>query len=418
MKLLVLGLNHETAPIAVREKMAFPAQDLADALGDLLGAGVASEAVIVSTCNRTELYCNSETPDAACDWLADFHQFPRAQLRPYLYQLEAEAAARHAYRVACGLDSMVLGETQILGQLKDAVRVAQSADALGTLLNYVFQNAFAVAKTVRSQTAIGANSISMAAAAVRLAEQIFPSIEELNVLFVGAGEMIELVATHYAAHHPAKMSITNRTLARAQDLASRFPADSFALDELGARLHQYDVVITSTGSPNTLIDKNMMDKALKMRRFRPVFMLDLAVPRDIAAEVGELDDVFLYTVDDLASVVEAGKDARRLAALEAEGLIARAIVEFQDWQSLRDIVPVIRALRDEGEKIRLQALKVAEKQLARGEDPQKIIENLSQQLSNKFLHAPSQALHKAPPEQRAALRQSICRLYGLQGDHL
>lgn len=417
MHLIAFGLNHQTAPVEVREKLAFPADTLPSALESLLATRAASEAVILSTCNRTELYCNSRHQDAALDWLAQYHQLDRKTIEPYLYTLNAEASARHAYRVASGLDSMVLGETQILGQLKDAVRIAEEVGTLGTLLNHLFQNAFSVAKTVRSQTAIGANSVSMAAAAVNLAEQIFPSIRDVKVLFIGAGEMIELVATHYATHQPAAMCIANRTLARAQALAERFHAQSLALTDLTQHIADYDVIVTSTGSPHAILTRDMMELAIRQRRYKPVFMLDLAVPRDIAADVAQLNDVFLYTVDDLASVVEAGMDARRAAAEQAETIIQERTSAFLDWIASREIVPIIRALRDEGERIRRNALQHAEKRLARGDDPRQIIDALSQQLTNKLLHPPTAALSQAPREQREALTSLICRLYGLHPDH-
>lgn len=418
MQLVVLGLNHHHAPLSIREKLAFSAQELPHALAHLRAHQVASEVAIVSTCNRTELYCNSQTPDALRDWLSAYHHLPVHEFAPFLYTHIQGVGARHAFRVACGLDSMVLGETQILGQLKDAVSVAKQSNTLGILLNHVFQSAFSVAKSVRSQTDIGANSVSMAAAAVRLAEQIFPSIEELNVLFIGAGEMIELVATHYVAARPNRMSITNRTPERAHNLAEKFSdhavnIDVLPLEALAEFVHEFDVIITSTGSPTALVTASMMVSALKKRRYRPVFMLDLAVPRDVEAECSQLNDIFLYSVDDLASVVEAGKDARKLAAIEAEQLIAAEVEKFEDWLAFRALVPVIRALREQGEQLRLSALTSAQKRLARGDDPQKVLESFSQQLMNKFLHSPTLALNQAPAASRHALRKWVCTLFDL-----
>ncbi|GAB2952815.1 glutamyl-tRNA reductase [Aquaspirillum soli] len=416
MHLLALGLNHQTAPLVVREKLAFPADTVPDALESLIATHTATEAVILSTCNRTEIYCNSRDIDAALNWLAHYHQLPRSEIEPYLYLLDAEAGARHAYRVACGLDSMVLGETQILGQLKDAVRVAENTGTLGTLLNHLFQNAFSVAKTVRSQTAVGASSVSMAAAAVRLAEQIFPSIQEVKVLFIGAGEMIELVATHYAAQHPAALCVANRTVARGLALAERFGGSAIALSDLPEHLPQYDVVVTSTASQLPILGKGMVERALRVRRHKPIFMLDLAVPRDIEAEVAELDDVFLYTVDDLASIVEAGRDARRQAAEQAEAIIVEHTHAFLDWLAAREVVPVVRALRDHGERVRRHAIAAAEKRLARGEDPRAVLEAFSQQLTNKLLHPPTAALNQARGESREQMLSLISRLYDLHPD--
>ncbi|RXZ43824.1 glutamyl-tRNA reductase [Crenobacter cavernae] len=415
MHLVAFGLNHHTAPLAIREKLAFPAEVLPEALASLT-ADVANEAAIVSTCNRTEVYCASPDPQAALAWLANYHRMPMAELAPYLYQLDARDAARHAFRVAAGLDSMVLGETQILGQIKDAVRVAEQHGTMGTLLNALFQKTFAVAKEVRSKTAVGSASVSMAAAAVKLAEQIFPSVSELKVLFIGAGEMIELVATHFAARKPRQITVANRTLERGQRLAERFGGNAILLSELHDALPQFDVVVTSTASQLPIVGKGMVERAIKQRRHRPVFMLDLAVPRDVEAEVGELNDVFLYTVDDIASIVEVGREARQDAAREAETIIEGRVVEFLEWLKRRDAVPTIRALRDEAERTRRHALEAAMKQLARGDDAGKVLEALSQSLTNKLMHAPTQALARAAGPEHDALVSTIARLYRLHPD--
>lgn len=413
MHLLALGLNHHTAPLSIREKLAFPAETLPHALDSLVASQAAREAAIVSTCNRTEIYCLSPDPQAALDWLCQFHGLSRAEVEPYLYRLEAAQAARHAFRVASGLDSMVLGETQILGQLKDAVRSAESAGTLGTLLNGLFQRTFAVAKEVRSSTAVGASSVSMSAAAVKLAEQIFPSVSELNVLFVGAGEMIELVATHFAARNPSCITVANRTLERGQRLAEQFGGNAITLAELSESLSRYDVVVTSTASQLPIIGKGMVERAIKARRHRPMFMLDLAVPRDIELEVDKLDDVFLFSVDDIAGIVEVGKEARQQAAAEAESIIQSRVAEFNDWLKKRETVPLIRALRDEAERTRRHALEGAMKQLARGDAPEKVLEALSVQLTNKLMHPPTQALSSGRGAEHDAQVQTIARLYRL-----
>ncbi|MEN2427294.1 glutamyl-tRNA reductase [Chromobacterium vaccinii] len=413
MHLLAFGLNHHTAPLSIREKLAFPAETLPRALESLLASQAAREAAIVSTCNRTEIYCSSPDPHAALDWLCQFHGLNRTELEPYLYRLEASQAARHAFRVASGLDSMVLGETQILGQLKDAVRSAEHAGTLGTLLNGLFQRTFAVAKEVRSNTAVGSSSVSMSAAAVKLAEQIFPSIAELNVLFVGAGEMIELVATHFAARNPSCITVANRTLERGQRLAEQFGGNAVTLAELPETLARYDVVVTSTASQLPIIGKGMVERAIKARRHRPMFMLDLAVPRDVELEVGKLDDVFLYSVDDIAGIVEVGKEARQSAAEEAETIIQTRVAEFTDWLKKRETVPLIRALRDEADRARRHALEGALKQLARGDAPEKVLEALSVQLTNKLMHPPTQALSSGSGAEHDAQVQTIARLYRL-----
>ncbi len=285
MPLFAFGLNHQTAPLDVRERVVFHAEQVTQALRDLVDRRPVSEAAIISTCNRTEVYCTTAEPRTAIDWMADYHRMKPSQIQPYLYELPQARAVKHAFRVASGLDSMVLGEPQILGQFKGAVRSAEEAGTLGWMLNKLFQRTFSVAKTVRSETDIGASTVSMAAAAVRLAERIYPSITEQSMLFIGAGEMIELAATHFAAHHPRKMTFANRTQARAQHLADRFFGHVIPLNDIGAQLPLYDIVVSCTASPLPIIGKGLMESALKVRKHRPMLMFDLAVPRDIETEV-------------------------------------------------------------------------------------------------------------------------------------
>ena len=294
MQLFAFGINHQTAPLDVREQVSFPADAMEDALHDLVSHRPVREAAIVSTCNRTEIYCSTDKPDEATHWLADFHQLPTRELEPYLYRLPREKAVKHAFRVASGLDSMVLGEPQILGQLKDAVKSAEHAGTLGMLLHKLFQRTFFVAKEVRSSTEIGTNSVSMAAASTRLAERIFGDIGEQRVLFVGAGEMIELCASHFAARHPKRITVANRTVERAQALAHRLNGQVITLNELPDQLALHDIVVTCTASTLPILGKGMLERAIKARKHRPIFMVDLAVPRDVEPEVAELDDVFLY----------------------------------------------------------------------------------------------------------------------------
>jgi glutamyl-tRNA reductase len=416
MSLVAIGLNHHTAPLAIREKLAFPAEQLPAALAAVIGAEAAREAAIVSTCNRTELYASTPDAEGLVRWLAQHRGLTAEELRPYLYLHTAEAAAHHAFRVASGLDSMVLGETQIVGQIKDAVRAAEASGTLGTLLNTLFQKTFSTAKAVRSQTGIGANSVSMAAAGVRLAEQIFPSLQELHVLFIGAGEMIELVATHFAAQKPASITIANRTLARGAALAERFGGTAIILQDLPSYLPKFDVVVTSTASPLPILGKGAVERALKARRHRPIFMLDLAVPRDIEGEVAKLNDVFLYTVDDIAAVVEVGKEERRAAADTAEDIIHAHTQEFARWLEGRDAVPVIRALRDEAERVRRHTLDAALKRLHKGDAAEDVLTALSQQLTNKLLHPPLQALNTSQGDTRTQLVGLVAKLYNLHPD--
>lgn len=411
MQLFTFGLNHHTAPVKIREQVAFPAENLETALSDLVRNPAVQEAAILSTCNRTEIYCNADHPDTVTNWLADYHRLPPQKITPYLYALDNDKAVKHTFRVASGLDSMVFGETQILGQMKQAVRQAQHAGTLGAVLHRLFQSTFSTAKEVRSTTEVGANSVSLAAAAVRLAQRIFASISEQNVLFIGAGEMIELCVAHFAAQHPKKMLIANRTLNRAEALAGRIGASAIALDDLAEHLASYDIIITSTGSPLPIVGLGLVERAIKARRHKPIFMVDLAVPRDIEPEVGKLNDVYLYGVDELAKIVEAGKDARQAAAKEAETIIDTRVHDFMDWLEKRHSVPTIRAMREHAERYRQEELLRAQKRLAQGEDPAQVLELLSNSLTNKFLHIPTHALNHLSGEDRAELESWLRRIY-------
>ncbi len=413
MQLFAFGLNHQTAPLSIREQLAFNVDGMEGALRDLVKNGAAKEAAILSTCNRTELYCNAAHPEHAIDWLAHYHQLPRAEIEPYLYTLPREKAAKHSFRVASGLDSMVLGEPQILGQMKQAVRQAEQAGTLGFLLHKLFQTTFSVAKDVRTQTEIGANLVSMAAAAVRLAERIFPSIAEQRVLFIGAGEMIELNAVHFAARMPKHITVANRTLERAHALANRIKGHAITLNELPEHLAHHDIIVTCTASQLPILGKGMVERALKVRKHRPLFIVDLAVPRDVEPEVAELNDVFLYTVDDIAEVVKDGMGARQNAVKEAEVIIESGVCDFVHWMESREVVPTIRALRDHAERNRRHEMEKALRLLSKGETPEKVLEYLSNALTNKFLHAPTHALNQVHSEDRENFLEVIHRLYHL-----
>ncbi|MBL8434754.1 MAG: glutamyl-tRNA reductase [Zoogloea sp.] len=417
MQLFALGLNHHTAPVAIREQVAFRPELLTQALGDLVRAKPVKEAAILSTCNRTELYFATEHPQHAADWFAEYHRVALQDLSPYLYTFPQRDAIRHVFRVASGLDSMVIGEPQILGQVKDAVRHAEQAGTLGSTLHKLFQRSFSVAKEVRSTTAIGANIVSMAAAAVHLSERIFESVRDQRVLFIGAGEMIELCAAHFCGEQPRKVTIANRTAARAEALAARFGADVIRLDQVAEVLAGYDIVVSCTGSPLPIIGLGMVERALKARRHRPMVMVDLAVPRDIEAEVAASGDVFLYTVDDLAKVVDSGLESRQAAVIEAEGIIDERVDGFLHWLDSRGTVPTIRALREHADALRRAELERASRLLARGEDPQKVLEALSQGLTNKLLHAPTRFLNDAEGELHGDCAELVQRLFNLHRDH-
>lgn len=413
MQLFAFGINHHTAPVSIREQVAFAAERMDDALHDLVACPPIREAAILSTCNRTEVYCHTADPEAPVAWLSGFHRLPQSEVEPYLYRLPQGEAARHAFRVASGLDSMVLGETQILGQIKNAVKTAEKAGTLGLLLHKLFQRTFSVAKEVRTATDIGASSVSMAAAAVRLAERIFPSISEQKVLFIGAGEMIELCMAHFAARHPQRILVANRTAERARPLAERFNAGVIALNDLPEHLALYDIVITSTASPLPILGKGLVERALKSRRHKPMFMVDLAVPRDVEEEVGELDDVFLYSVDDLGHVVREGQDQRQGQVIQAEAIIETSVQDFLHWMGAREFVPTIRSLRDHAERHRRHELEHARKLLEKGVNPEEVLDQVSRALTNKLLHAPTHALHHVSDEERESLARLINRIYGL-----
>ena len=416
MQLFALGLNHHTAPLAIREKVAFRPERLVEALGDFVQRKPVKEAAILSTCNRTEMYFATGEPQSAADWFADYHRVALQELSPYLYTFPQRDAVRHVFRVASGLDSMVLGEPQILGQMKDAVRQAEEAGTLGATMHKLFQRTFSVAKEVRSTTAIGANIVSMAAAAVHLSERIFERVADQRVLFVGAGEMIELCAAHFGGEKPRRLTIANRTVARAEALAARFGGDVLRLDQIGEALAGYDIVVSCTGSPLPVIGLGMVERALKARRHRPMVMVDLAVPRDIEREVSALDDVFLYTVDDLAQVVDSGLESRQAAVVEAEQIIDARVDGFLHWLDSRGAVPTIRALRHHAESLRQSELERAVRLLAKGDDPRKVLEALSLGLTNKFLHAPTRFLNEADGDQLGDSAELVQRLFNLHKD--
>jgi glutamyl-tRNA reductase len=413
MPLYALGVNHSTAPLRVREQVAFHTDTLATALRDLLGQPKIKEAAILSTCNRTEVYFNGGDAQPVVRWLENFHRVPETSLAPYLYTLSQERAVPHAFRVASGLDSMVLGEPQILGQMKQAVKTAEAAGSLGLVLNRLFQRTFAVAKDVRTRTDIGSASISMAAAAVKLAERIFPSIGAQRVLLIGVGEMIDLCATHFAARQPRSITVANRTLERGAQLASRVRADAITLNELPDRLAQYDIIVTSTASSLPILGKGMLERAIKLRRHAPMFIVDLAVPRDVEPEAAELDDVFLYNVDDLINIVKGNLQIRVDAVREAEAMIATQAESFLRWLEGRVVVPTITALHGHHDALRTAEFERAKRLLANGTPAEQALDQLARGLTNKFLHGPTQALNQAGEAERAELLALFQRVYHL-----
>ncbi|MES2784758.1 MAG: glutamyl-tRNA reductase [Pseudomonadota bacterium] len=410
MAVWALGINHTTAPLDLRGRFAFAIDQVEPTLRSLRESlSRQPEAAILSTCNRTEIYCAGDHGDIdnTIEWLAHSGGVSPAMLRSHAYTLQGGQAARHAFRVASGLDSMVLGEPQILGQMKDAVRVADEAGALGTTLNQLFQRSFAVAKEVRSSTEIGAHSISMAAAAVRLAGQLFEDLSEIRVLFVGAGEMIELAATHFAARSPRSIAIANRTLERGEKLASRFGGEVMRLADLPSRLHEFDAVVSCTASTLPIIGLGAVERALKARKHRPIFMVDLAVPRDIEPEVKALEDVYLYTVDDLANVVQTGQANRQAAVAQAEVIIDAGVQSFLHWMDQRGTVPLIQQLNAQADEWRLLEVARARKMIARGENVDEVLEALSRGLTQKMLHGAMAELHAGDATARERATMAI-----------
>ncbi|WP_431110779.1 glutamyl-tRNA reductase [Variovorax paradoxus] len=418
MSVWTLGLNHTTAPLDLRGRFAFALDQLAPTLQSLRSSFASGrhpqvEAAIISTCNRTEIYCAAEHAafDHTLGWLAENGGVAPALLRSHSYTLHDDEAARHAFRVASGLDSMVLGEAQILGQMKDAVRAAETAGALGSTLNQLFQRSFAVAKEVRTATEIGAHSISMAAAAVRLAGQLFEDLHQTRVLFVGAGEMIDLAATHFAAKDPKSIAIANRTLERGEKLASRFGGEAMRLADLPSRLAEFDIVVSCTASTLPIIGLGAVERALKARKHRPMFMVDLAVPRDIEPEVKALEDIYLYTVDDLAQVVQQGQANRQAAVAQAEVIIDAGVQSFMHWLGQRGTVPLIQQLNAQTDEWRAAEMARARKLLAKGESVDAVLEAMSRGLTQKMLHGALAELHAGDAASREQTAQTISRLF-------
>lgn len=418
MHLLAFGINHKTAPVEIREQTVFAPDELANALQGITGSGAAHEATILSTCNRTEVYCGLEKPDIEMpiQWFSDHNRLLPTGIEPYLYTHREAAAVRHAFRVAAGLDSMVLGEPQILGQMKEAFAAAYKAGTTGKILNRLFQQTFSVAKKVRTDTAIAASAVSVAYAAVSLAKQIFNQLQDQTVLLIGAGDTIELCARHLKQQGIQHMIVANRTLERARSLADPFDAEAISLGEMHARLNEADIVISSTASQLPILGKGAVERALKIRRRRPMFMVDIAVPRDVEAEVADLNDVYLYTIDDIEGVVHENLQSRLQAARDAEKIIDTQVAEFMQWVTSLAAIPSIRALRESADAVREDELARARRRLARGEDPQEVIERLARSLTNKFTHVPTTALKRGRADENVILTEAIRKLFNLTDD--
>jgi glutamyl-tRNA reductase len=372
--------------------------------------------VLVSTCNRTEVYCRAEDASEVRSWLREQAARAGVDVEGHLYAHSDSEAVRHAFRVASGLDSMVLGEPQILGQVKQSVRTAEHSGTLGTTLNRLFQHTFSVAKEVRTQTAIGAQSISMSAAALKLAQNLFGDISRTRMLLIGVGEMVELAATYFVAQGPQGVVVANRTLARGEAFAERFNAAAISLEQLPERLHEFDIVITGTASTLPILSKGAFERALKTRRYRPMFVVDFAVPRDVEPEAAELEDLFLYTIDDLGTIVQEGAGQRHAAVAEAETIVERQVEAFQAWLKARGAVPAIVQLRAKADEYRSAELAKAKARLAKGEDPARVLEGLAAGLVNKILHHPTQALNRAAEGEREELLRAVEILFPDDGN--
>lgn len=408
MPLIALGLNHRTAPVSLREQVALDADAAAAALAELGQQQGVEEALILSTCNRTEIYAGvaAGAENVPQSWLERHQHLTTGRLDEFLYRYQEQDAVRHVFRVATGLDSMVLGEPQILGQVKQAWNDARDAGSLGGPLDRAFQQAFATAKRARTETTIGRNPVSVASTAVRLAQESFARLDESDVLLIGAGETIELAARHLVAGKVRRLLIANRTLAHAQDLARRHGGFALPLEELDRHLAEADIVISATAARQPILQRAQVEQALRARRHRPMLLLDLAVPRDIAEDVATLRDVFLYTVDDLERAIEDNRAARRNAAEQAEAIIEVHASRFISALGQTDAAAPLRRLREHGQAVQAQALAKARAQLAAGRDPAEVLDLLAHTLTNKLLHAPSAALRED-----AALGEAAIRLF-------
>ena len=414
MTVWAIGLNHNSAPLELRGRLSFGLDQLGMTLREFRASYQNPlEATILSTCNRTEIYCASPNKDIdhTLAWLSDSRGIARDELRKHTYLLEDERVARHAFRVASGLDSMVLGEPQILGQLKTAVQAAEQAGTLGTSLNQLFQRSFSVAKEVRTSTDIGSQSISMAAACVRLASQLFESLQETNVLFIGAGEMIELCAAHFGAKQPKRIVIANRTPARGDQLAHRYHAKTLPLSQVPSQLSQFDIVISCTASTLPLIGLGAVETALKQRKNRPMLMIDLAVPRDIEAEVSKLESVYFYNVDDLAKVIRSAHEVRQSAVKDAELIIDAGVAKFNQWLDQRRHVPLIQMLTAQTEDWRVSELAKAKKLMDRGESVDMVLDAMSKALIKKLMHGPISQLNSHDPQARSEAKAALENMF-------
>ncbi len=418
MSLLAFSINHNTAPVEIREKVSFAPEKIDQALNTLRDCPDVNEAAILSTCNRTEIYCeiDNSNKDSVVKWFSQYHQIDEREIEPYVFMHPDQEAVRHVLRVACGLDSMVLGEPQILGQLKDAYSIASKAGTLGIFLNRLFQYSFSVAKRIRTNTAIGGSPVSVAFAAVSLAKQIFSDMTGHTALLIGAGDTIELTARHLNESGIENMIVANRTIERASLLAKEFNAKAIALSEMPEHLAEADIVISSTASQLPILGKGTVERAIKQRKHRPIFMVDIAVPRDIEPEVGAMQDVYLYSVDDLKEIIDEGMKSRQEAAQQAEEIIDTEVQHFMNWLQSLEAVSLVRNYRENAEDICKEMLDKAKRRLANGDNTEEVMEELANQLTNKLVHQPSVQMKQASYEGRHDLLEAARILLNLDDE--
>ena len=413
MNLNIIGLNHKTAPLGLREKLVFHADQISHALLDLKSNKV-SQVAILSTCNRTEIYFNGPKKQIVCQWLADYHHIKLSQLKEHLYHYSNKDALTHAYQVASGLDSMFLGETQILGQMKQAAKISDYAGTQGKFLSQFFQTVFEAAKEIRSKTNIGASNTTIASTIISLTKKIFGDLYQTKIIFVGAGEMTELIAKYFNKHQPEKITIANRSIIRGKKLANKIGAETCLIGEIKDQLHEYDIVISATGSQLPVIGLGMIERAIKKRKHKPMLLIDLAVPRDIEPETSKLNDIFLYTLDKLAEIAQEGIDNRTDAVKDANIIIEKKVNNFYKKINKKKASPTIVTLRNQFEDNRQKEINKAKKQLANGKSIDEILETLSNNLSNKFLHHPTKALNDAAANETKEISELLKKIYNLK----
>ena len=413
MNLNIIGLNHKTAPLGLREKLVFHADQISHALLDLKSNKV-SQVAILSTCNRTEIYFNGPKKQIVYQWLADYHHIKLSQLKKHLYHYSNKDALTHAYQVASGLDSMFLGETQILGQMKQAAKISDYAGTQGKFLSQFFQTVFEAAKEIRSKTNIGASNTTIASTIISLTKKIFGDLYQTKIIFVGAGEMTELIAKYFNKHQPEKITIANRSIFRGKKLANKIGAETCLIGEIKDQLHEYDIVISATGSQLPVIGLGMIERAIKKRKHKPMLLIDLAVPRDIEPETSKLNDIFLYTLDELAEIAQEGIDNRTDAVKDANIIIEKKVNNFYKKINKKKASPTIVTLRNQFEDNRQKEINKAKKQLANGKSIDEILETLSNNLSNKFLHHPTKALNDAAANETKEISELLKKIYNLK----